>query len=159
MSHLGGLLGFFGSWGILIFQAIHCLHLLCFIWSGFPSSSQCYVIWKYSELYKLWSRMLQDMIVSSGTVPACSVCVALMDCCKWKEAENHGLRCLEGQLVHSGHKSVPYGREFMLPKYSGTPTWVVGLVDVENSFVMFWGSLKNFPCSKGAPKPWELLSP
>lgn len=30
-----------------------------------------------------------DTIVSSGTVPACSVSIALMDCRKWKEAENH----------------------------------------------------------------------
>lgn len=29
---------------ILISQAIHCLHLLCFIWFGFHSSSQFYII-------------------------------------------------------------------------------------------------------------------
>lgn len=108
-----------------------------------------------------------DLVVSYSTVSAYSVSAAPIYWSKWKEAERiiTASGGLDGwrQLVHSVNKSDLCRQGFMLPDCSGTPTWGVGLMDMENLIATLQGNLKNhpffWPCSKGLSWPLGQLPP
>lgn len=105
-----------------------------------------------------------DLVVSYSTVSAYCVSAALIYWSKRKKTENlYSFKWAWGwwQSVHSFDKSDLCRQGFMLPDCSGTPTWGVGQMDMENLIAACQGYLENclvfWSCSRGWPWPWGWL--